>query len=296
MNNSYARGRRAWTDRDISGYQKLAKLQADLGVVALDLSLDGNRTMEVKLEDILAFLPDVIPALQEVTDCPLAFDSPSLAFHERALEIYDRERSRGAPIVNSIAASRPQLDGMIELVRDTGVRVIVMVSETFSESGSTACRTPEDSLNAARIFVERLTSGGGIPQDHILIDTGLAPVAADTYGLVNLGLDSMERIHADPDLQGVHLTVGLSNFAWGTPKGARVMLEKACLALACEHGLDYVLANPEHISEPLPGDHEIVAALRNALQEGRPQEGEPQEEAGYRQAEAVMEICSAFRN
>jgi len=84
----------------------------------------------------------------------------------------------------------------------------------------------------------------------------------------------------------------LSNFAWGTPKGIREQLENAYLTLAMEHGLDYALANPEKSPGPLPKDHPMVDKLREALAQGRAQDGESQETAGFRQAEAIMAICA----
>src|SRR5262249_10463885 len=121
--------------------------------------------------------------------------------------------------------------------------------------------------------------------------TGLAPVGADTYGLVNTGLDAMRLIKADPDLKGVHLIVGLSNFAWGTPMEVREELEKAYLTLGMDAGLDFALANPEKSPGPLPADHPMVAKLREALWQGRPNDGETHEISGFRQAEAIMAIC-----
>jgi cobalamin-dependent methionine synthase I len=131
----------------------------------------------------------------------------------------------------------------------------------------------------------------GRRNDQIIIDPGLAPVGADTYGLVNIGLDAMRLISADPDLKGVHMIVGLSNFAWGTPKEVREELEKAYLTLGMEVGLDFALANPEKTPAPLPADHPMVEKLREALEQGRPGEGETSEITGFRQAEAIMNIC-----
>src|SRR5262249_25946515 len=95
-----------------------------------------------------------------------------------------------------------------------------------------------------------------------------------------------------PDLKGVHLVVGLSNFAWGTPRGVREELEKAYLTLGMEVGLDFALANPEKSPAPLPPDHPMVGKLRDALALGRPRAGENAETAGLRQAEAIMAICN----
>jgi cobalamin-dependent methionine synthase I len=289
INNAYARARNAFTARNLEGYQKLAKSQTALGVDFLDVNIDGTRQIQVKLEEMLAFLPDVIPAIQAVTPLPLCMDNPSVEFQKVALKHYDRSKG-GAPILNSVAASRERLDEMIELVKAYDTYIIVVVSEKFADGGSAQCLNPQDVHAAAKYFIELLVTKAGRRNDQILIDTGLAPVGADTYGLVNIGLDAMRLIRQDPDLRGVHLSVGLSNFAWGTPKHIRHKLEKAYLTLGMEAGLDFAIANPESAMGPLPPDDPMVANLRQALQEGRPAEGESQETAGFRQAEAVMKI------
>jgi 5-methyltetrahydrofolate corrinoid/iron sulfur protein methyltransferase len=290
MNNSYARARKAFTARDPRGYQALARLQSDLGAEYLTLNLDGTQRIQVRRQEMLDFLPDVIPAIQEATSTPIAFDNPSVEYHKIALAHYDRRKS-GPPILNSLAASRQHLEEMVELVKHYDTLAVIMASETFVPGGTAQCLDPKDSHRAAKHFVELLSTKAGRRNDQIIIDPGLAPVGADTYGLVNIGLDAMRLISADPDLQGVHLIVGLSNFAWGTPKGAREELEKAYLTLGMEAGLDFALANPEKNPAPLAKDHSMVTRLREALELGRPGAGESHEISGFRQAEAIMEIC-----
>lgn len=291
INNSYARARTAFSERNAAAYANLAKLQADLGAQYLTLNLDGTARIQVRMEEMLALLPSVIPAIQAATSVPLSFDNPSIEYHKVALKLYDRSQS-GQPILNSIAASRTQLDEMIQLVKDYDTKVVVMASEHFVPGGTAQCLNPQDAYAAAKHFVDLLVTKAGRTLDQIIIDPGLAPVGADTYGLVNIGLDAMRLISADPHLKGVHMIVGLSNFAWGTPKGVREQLECAYLTLGQEVGLDYALANPEKTPAPLPADHPMVAKLREALAAGRPQDGESQETAGYRQAEAIMAICA----
>jgi cobalamin-dependent methionine synthase I len=291
MNNSFARARKAFLNRDLKAYQQLARLEAERGAAWLDLNLDGTQRLQVRREEMLAFLPDVIPAIQEATGTPLCFDNPWWEYQKVALEHYDPSRS-GLPIMNSIAASREHLEAMIDLVKQYDTMVVVMASEQFVPGGSAQCMHPEDAHRTAREFVERLTVEANRRPDQILIDPGLAPVGADTYGLVNIGLDAMRLISADPDLRGVHMIVGLSNFAWGTPRGVREDLENAYLTLGCEVGLDFAIANPEKNPAPLAPDHPMVAKLREALAQGRPAGGETVETSGFRQIEAIMAICS----
>jgi 5-methyltetrahydrofolate--homocysteine methyltransferase len=291
MNNSYARARSAFRARDAKGYQELAKLQTGLGADFLTLNLDGTQMIQVRRQEMLDFLPEVVVAIQEATQTPIAFDNPSVEYHRVALKHYNRKKS-GAPILNSLAASREHLDEMVEMVKHYDTYAVVMASETFVPGGTSQCMNPQDAYRAAKHFVELLATKAGRRNDQIIIDPGLAPVGADTYGLVNIGLDAMRLIHADPDLKGVHMIVGLSNFAWGTPKGVREELEKAYLTLGMEVGLDFALANPEKTPGPLPKDHPMVAKLREALAQGRPREGETHETSGFRQVEAVMAMCT----
>ncbi|HEY1490624.1 MAG TPA: dihydropteroate synthase [Verrucomicrobiae bacterium] len=291
MNNSYARARDAFSERNVAGYQNLARIQTELGAKYLTLNIDGTQRIQVRMHEMLNFLPDLIPAIQEATNTPISFDNPSVEYHKIALKHYDRKKG-GAPILNSLAASRTHLHEMIELVKHYDTLAIVMASEHFVDGGSSQCLNPQDAYRAAKHFVELLVTKAGRTNDQIIIDPGLAPVGADTYGLVNIGLDTMKLIRADPDLKGVHLIVGLSNFAWGTPKGIREELEKAYLTLAVEVGLDYALANPEKTPDPLPPNHLMVDRLRQALALGRAQDGESSETAGFRQAEAIMAICN----
>ncbi len=290
MNNSYARARKAFTARDPEGYGQLAKLQADLGADYLTLNIDGTQRIQVRSQEMLDFLPEVIPAIQEATSTPIAFDNPSVDYHKIALAHYDRKKS-GPPILNSLAASRERLEEMVELVKHYDTLAVVMASEMFVPGGTSQCLNPQDTYRAAKQFVEVLVTKAGRRNDQIIIDTGLAPVGADTYGLVNIGLDAMRLISADPDLKGVHMIVGLSNFAWGTPKEVREDLEKAYLTLGMEAGLDFALANPEKTPSPLPLGHPMVEKLREALEQGRRGEGESAEMCGFRQAEAILNIC-----
>ncbi len=295
INNAYARARRAWEARDVAGYQHLARHQSDRGAEIVNLNVDGTQRVSVRAEEMLEFLPKVIPAIQAATDVPLSFDNPSLAYHHVALRAFDRARCRGKPLFNSLAASRQNLPAMIELIREHDMRCIVMASECFKpDGGSAQSLDPRQSYETVRRFVDLLVTQARRQLDDIIVDPGLAPVGADTYGLVNIGLDTMQLCTADPQLEGIHFSVGLSNFAWGTPKAAKPLLERAYLTLAARVGLDFALANVEANSVPLANDDPLVTQLAAALEAGRPLAGESVEEAGFRQAAAIMEICSAY--
>jgi len=289
INNSYARARRAWNKRDVEGYQRLAKLQTDLGASYLTVNLDGTQKLRVRPEEMIEFAPQVVPAMQEVSSLPLAFDNPWIEFHRVCLEHYDPAKS-GPAIFNSLAASREDLDGMLQLIKRYDTHVIVMASEKFVASGGAQCFSPNEVYQTTKQFVDILADKADRTTDQIFVDPGLAPVAADTYGLVNMGLDAIRMIREDPYLAGVHISVGLTNFSFGVPQHIREGLENAYITLALEAGLDTILGNPEKDLGPLEEDDRFVEVVRQSLEEGRPGEGESQEEAGFRQSARIMDL------
>ncbi len=290
MNNSFARARDAFQRRDLVKYQELARRQSDLGADFLTLNIDGTQTMRVRKDEMLAFLPDLVPAIQAATETPIAFDNPDVDFHVKALRVY-RRTPDNQPILNSLAASRQHLDRMIELVAEYDTKVIVMASEKFAPDGGGAqCLCAREVYETTKRFVELLHAKADRTNDEIIIDPGLAPIAADTYGLVNMSLEAMRLIRADSDLHGVHISVGLTNFSFGVPKEIRQGLENAFITLALEAGLDFVLGNPEKDLRRLDDDSRYLAVVREALALGRPGDGETQEEAGFRQSAKIMDL------
>jgi len=289
MNNSFARAARAFQARDVTKFQELARLQSDLGANFLTLNIDGTQRMMVKMQEMLEFLPTLIPAIQEVTDVPISFDNPAIEFHVEAFKHYKRT-DNNQPILNSVAASREDLDGMIDLVARYDTKVIVMASEKFVEGGGAQCTTAQEVYEATKHHVKLLRDKAGRKNGDMIVDPGLAPISADTYGLVNMGLDSIELIRQDPDLEGIHISVGLTNFSFGLPKDIREGVENAYITLAHAKGLDYILGNPEKELKLLDEDSRFMKVVQQSLAAGRPLEGESQEDAGFRQAEVIMDL------
>src|SRR4029077_18803437 len=100
-----------------------------------------------------------------------AFDNPSVEFHRHCLKVYDRSRS-GAPILNSVAASRTHLDEMLDLVAEYDTMVIGMASEKFVEGGGAQCLSADDVYGASKQLVHLLREKAGRSNDQIILDPG----------------------------------------------------------------------------------------------------------------------------
>ena len=62
----------------------------------LTLNMDGTQNIQVRRQEMLDFLPEVIPAIQEATATPIAFDNPSVDYHRVALEALRPQEERRA--------------------------------------------------------------------------------------------------------------------------------------------------------------------------------------------------------
>ena len=85
--------------------------------------------------------------------------------------------------------------------------------------------------------------------------------------------------------------MGFTNFSFGMPKDIREDVESAYLTLAVDAGLDFVLGNPEKQSATCSMRTINTCARRGCPRSAadRP-DGETQEDAGFRQAEKIMEL------
>jgi len=245
---------------DIDGIQQLAKSQDEGGADYIDVNIG------LRPKDGMARL---VKAVQEVTAKPLSIDSPDIEICRAGLEAYDPDRAGGRrPILNSISPLRRR---MFELLAVRPFQPILLISEQTTTDGACApCRTPEETYQAAKTMVA-LAKQHGLSCADVILDPGIAPIGSDTEGNLKRLLDAMQLLCNDQELQGVHYSVGLSNFTVMLPvkrkdgilvKGT---LESAFLGKAVPLGLDMVIGSVKRNYEPLPETHPAVECLDQCL-------------------------------
>ena len=114
-------------------------------------------------------------------------------------------------------------------------------------------------------------TGLGIPNDQLIFDPGIGPIASDMEGMVRRVLETIRTIHADPAFAGCHISVGLSNFshmlpskkADGTP--VKSAIESAFLTRAMPYGLDFIIGSVKRRYEVLPEGHPALLCLDGAV-------------------------------
>lgn len=266
INPGFRSSKELLDNKDLAGLQALAVDQVQKG---------GCEYLTVNVGEAATrdpgFLTDLIRAIQDVVDLPLAFDYPSREVQELCLHVYDPAKAQGRkPIMNSVTELRWD---MLE-IRDTQpFKVVLMASERLEDGRGVPNRSAAEVHQTARRMVDRLLSGDwGFAADDLFVDVSLGPVSADLDGMTKQAVDSIRLLGADPDLAGVHKLVGLSNLSISVPAKAldggplKVRLESAFLTLTVPYGLDYILGTPGRDYQLLPPNDFVMQGFVEALE------------------------------
>jgi len=272
INDSVPSTHALYESGNIDGIKELARFQDEKGAAYIDVNV-GGRSAE--------FLVDVVRAVQSVTRKPLSIDTPDIRLAEAGLRVYDD--SVGRPILNSISPLRTE---MFELYKIKPFRPILLISERSDDGKATACHSAEETVDAAR-FLHTEAQKVGISNVDMIFDPGIAPIGSDTEGNLVRLLAALKTINGDPLFDGVHASVGLSNFTVMLPPrrkdGSPVKgpLESAFLTRAMPLGLDFIVGSVKRNYEILPDDHPAMRCLDDCLRIG-----------GF---EAIMRVRAFYR-
>ncbi|HPC35067.1 MAG TPA: dihydropteroate synthase [Candidatus Marinimicrobia bacterium] len=247
---------------DLDGIVELARFQAEKGAAYIDVNV-GRRSP--------AFMAEVVKKIQQHVSVPLSIDTPDPEIASAGLEAYNPELAGNRlPILNSISEARLEI---FNLYSKQPFMPILLITEGKNEFGEVVMnKTPEQNYTTARSLVkiarERIQ---GVANNQLIIDPGIAPIGSDMEGNFKRLMKVMEMIHQDPDLAGINMSVGLSNFTVMLPSkkadGSPVKspLESAFLTLAMPLGLNFILGSVKRKYEILPDNHPAMQCLKNIL-------------------------------
>ncbi|OGA72714.1 MAG: dihydropteroate synthase DHPS [Betaproteobacteria bacterium RIFCSPLOWO2_12_FULL_65_14] len=244
---------------DLAGLQALAVKQVEAGAVALDFTLGARGKSDP------AFLVEAIRAVQDAVEVPLCFDYPDLAVQRVCLEAYDPRRT---PIINSLAETRWEMTGLLKI---RPCRVMLMASERLEGGAGKPNKTAAEIASTGKRCALRLMREHGLAPQDILVDVSVSALIADTVGLNRAALEAIGLLGADPELEGIHISGGLTNIGQQLPPKAadgsdlKRQLERAFVTVAVPLGFDTVLGTPWHSFEPLPEDNPVLMQFRHIL-------------------------------
>jgi 5,10-methylenetetrahydrofolate reductase len=164
------------------------------------------------------------------------------------------------PLMNSIKVYT--MDRMMPLKADYDFSFIgLLVSEDKPTGPGGSHSVDELYALAKRLYAKAMQSGFGPSQ--IFFDSTVFPLAIDmpmepgVPGYTYRTFETIRKIRNDPQLKGVHFSLGISNSVRDLP-GRRIGVCRAYVAKAMEYGLDAGIVNTSHHYGTVAPDPELL--------------------------------------
>lgn len=193
---------------------------------------------------------------------PVCIDSSDDAVLEAGLrQWYDTDEQVAQPLLNSIKTYT--MDNMLPMKKQYDFSFVgLLVSEARSSSPDGSHSVDELYSLAREIFAEATGKHGFEPWE-IFFDSTVYPLAIDmpmepgVPGYTYRAFETIKRIRTDPQMQGVHFSLGVSNCFRDLP-ARKVGVCRAYIEKAMEYGLDAAIVNTAHKYGTVPADPELL--------------------------------------
>jgi len=222
INTTLKKVQTAVAERNADYIQNDVIQQAEAGASYIDVNAGARIGHET--ED-MRWLLEVI---QKVTDLPLCLDSPDPHVLEIAYGLVSQK-----PLVNSISLEKDRFEPMITCLKGKECRIIALCMD---DSGMP--RSIEDIVSRAHRLVVELEQIG-LTRDDIFIDPLIQPIGVDTNNC-RMAMAAVKAITTE--LEGVHVTGGLSNISYGLPQ--RRIVNRTFLSFMMAVGMDSAIMDP----------------------------------------------------
>jgi 5-methyltetrahydrofolate--homocysteine methyltransferase len=244
-------------DGDFEAALAVAREQVDGGAQVLDINMDegmiDGKAAMVRFLNLLAAEPDI-------ARIPIMIDSSKWEIILAGLKCL-----QGKGIVNSISLKEGEVNFIAQAkeIRRFGAAVIVMA---FDENGQADSfeRRIEICERSYRILVDVV----GFPQDDIIFDPNIFPVATGMEEHANNALDFFRATQwIRQNLPGAHVSGGVSNvsFSFRGNNKVREAMHAAFLYHATAHGMDMGIVNPSMLEIYSEIEPELLTRVEDVL-------------------------------
>jgi len=225
---------------------------------------------------------------------PVSVDSSSPQVLRAGLEAW-YEGAAGAlavPLLNSVKTYT--LDELLPLRSRYPFKFIGLLVDIKSTGSEGSYYSVEELLALARTIFRAAVGRYGFKPGDIFFDSTVfplaidMPLAAETPGYTYRTFETIRRIRRDPEMKGVHFSLGITNAVRDLP-GRRTGVCRAYLVKAMEYGLDAGIVNVFHDYGRRPAAPDLLEFVEAfARQDGS--------SAAQRKAvSAMMSFCKANR-
>jgi 5-methyltetrahydrofolate corrinoid/iron sulfur protein methyltransferase len=182
---------------------------------------------------------------------------------------------REPPLLNSVKVYT--MDEILPLKKDFDFAFIGLLVSEDAPTGPGGSHSVDELYCIAKQIFKKAVGEYGFRPGGIFFDSTVFPLAIDmpmepnVPGYTYRAFETIKKIKNDPEMKGVHCSLGVSNSVRDLP-GRKVGVCRAYVAKAMEYGLDAAIVNVAHrygSVEPAPELLELVDAY--AKMDGSPE-------------------------
>jgi len=245
---------KAIADKDEAFIKELAKSQSDAGAAYIDVCASVDSAIEL---ETMKWLIDLV---QDVTDTPIAIDSPDAQVCAKAIEFCNKPG-----LVNSVSMEGNKIDLVFPIIAESKWECIALLCD---DTGIP--QTGEKRLEVFAAIMEK-AKAFNIDPSRLHIDPLVEMLCTAEDG-INTVLEVMREVKRQ--YPTIHVTGGASNISFNLP--ARKFVNQAFLVLSMGAGMDSAIINPLHkhmmgliyATEALKGNDEYCMEYIGGYREG----------------------------
>lgn len=209
--------------KDAEALKKIAVDQDQAGATFIDCNVG------IFVDDEPEYMKWGVELIQEVSDKPIALDSPNPAAIEAGLAV-----CKTTPMLNSITMEKEKWDRLSPVVANNPDMKVVALC--MGDGGMP--ETCEERMAIADKIINGLLQKGS-KLDNIYVDPLVQPVGTNH----TFGIEFLKAVKGIAEaFPGVHLMCGLSNISFGLPN--RSYINRIFMAQCIFAGLDGAIINP----------------------------------------------------
>jgi Methionine synthase I, cobalamin-binding domain len=213
---------KAIAEKDADLIKNLAKAQSEAGADFIDVCASVDVGIEL---ETIKWLIDLV---QEVTDTPIAIDSPNARICAEAIKFCQRPG-----LINSVSLEGDKIEVVFPIIADTKWECAALLCD---DTG-----IPQDAGKRLEIFskIMKKAKEYNIDPSCLHIDPLVQMLATSEDGILTV-MEVIKEIKRQ--YPQIHITGGASNISFNLP--ARKLVNQAFIVLAISAGMDSAIVSP----------------------------------------------------
>jgi len=253
----------------------LIESQASEGAdyIAVNLDAFGECDQQVAIDMMLEYVKMV---RRWGGGVPVCIDSSNDEVLKAGLkEWYNSDQQVARPLLNSVKVYT--MDNILQMKKNFDFAFVGLLVGKEPQTSTGGLDSVEELYSLARKIFEEAVKKYSFEPGEIFFDSTVSPLVIDMAMEPNMpghtyrAFETIKKIKSDPNMKGVHCSLGVSNCVRDLP-GRRIGVCRAYVAKAMEYGLDAGIVNVAHHYghvKPAPDLLELVDA--HAKMDGSPE-------------------------